>query len=816
MAQQIDELGRTRWLDNLRTDLGYGVRSLRRSAGLSSVMVAILTLGLGATLTMYVTLRDVVLRPLDFTRPDELLSLGVASSRDHTVTAGLSAAEFQEWRAQSRSLASLAAYRMWGFELDGASEPERVVGARVSANLFSMLGVQPLRGRVFAPNEDQAGAPPVAVLSDSLWHAAFAGDTALVGRTVSLNGAPYTVIGVVGARAMQPRAALWVPYTFAPYELAQRGDRSVSVIARRDANASLERVRADLSRVMRDEATRFPDTALGWEPTVQPLRDAVLGSSTEALTILFVATCVLLLVSCVNTMNALLVRLVTRRRELAIRSAVGASMHRLFQQLLTEAALLVFIGGVGAVAISEFALRWLGELGPEYIPRPVALHVDVSAVAVATLLTMSIALAMSIGAAAALQHMQLGETMKSRALTARGKRFSARDLFVAVQVALASALLIDGWLLVMSLRNMQAVHLGFDPHGVVTATVSLPNSRYGTAAARAAFFHEVETHAAHLPGVEIAAIASRVPFAASAGGGVASSIRMVGQESRTNLPRAGIIVVSPDYFETIRVNSVSGRLFDDSDRSDTPPVVIVDDILARQLAPRGDVVGSLIRLDSTTGGDTAARRIVGVVRETRMVDPTQPPTPLIYLPYAQSAWPTMNVLIRGVRDAPTASDVRRVLHEVDPSRPVYNVRTLEVALRSRLALRRLQTRLLAGFAITALMLALVGAHGVTAFTVRQREREFGIRIAVGATPRQIMVSVLREALHRITVGAVFGIALAVFAGNVLRHAVFGVSPWDPVAMAVATAVVCATAIGANLAPAVRAARADPSTALRAE
>jgi putative ABC transport system permease protein len=812
--------GRRQLVDSLRADVRFGLRSVYRAPWMTLVAICVLAIGLGATVTMYSAIAGVVLRPLPFTQPAELVEVGVSSAAQSSLRMGASVADFADWQRMTNAFSDMAAFRPWGYELDGGAEPERVTGARVTANLFSLLGVRTIRGRTFIQGEDQPGANPVVVLSDSVWRRVYGADNRVVGKTIRLNGAAYTVIGVVDAGAMYPRASLWVPFVFAPYELAQRGDRPLSVVGRLKPGTTLRRARAELDGVVRVLASRYPDADAGWNAVVTPLHEMLIGNSRQTLMLLFIATCSLLIVACFNLANGLVAQLMTRRGELTIRAAIGASRARLIQQLVTESVLLTGTGGLGSLLVAIAGIRWLRALGPAYLPRmsdiglDPAMFIGALGLIVATIVTLSMLIALVT------TRIDLATALRSRDAPRRRKGASARDVFVVSQVAIALVLMIDGSLLVTSLRRIQSVPLGFSPEALVTATVSLPSGRYGEPERRVAFFDEVMARARTLPGVDDAALANRIAFAPSATGGIVNTIQRVGAGTTDapDTPRGSVMVVSPSYFETLRIRTLVGRRFSAEDRATSPRVVIVDETLANRLSVSGPVIGSQVHLGGGTNGDTAAATIVGVVNATRMTDLAQPPQPLIYLPYAQSPWPTMNVIVRTPNAAVSAArdNLRRAIHAVDNGRPVYNLRALEAGIDDSLASRRLQSLLLTGFAVSALLLALLGVYSILAFSVRQRDREFGVRLAIGASRRQIAEGVLRESLSRIAMGVAIGLLLAFASGAALRGILFDLSPWHyPTIVGAAVALVVAGTVASYL-PARRAGNVDPIVALRGE
>ena len=818
VQEQRYESTHRRWLHELREDARYGARVLRRSPVVSAIAVIVLAIGIGAPTALYSAIENVVLRPLPFANPDRLAVVAVVGARQSSIRSGASVPDFIDWRARTATFAGLGAYRPWGYEIETDAEPERVTGARVTANLFSLLGVASAYGRVFRSDEDEAGREHVVVLSDTLWRRRYHGDRNMLGNSIQLNGTSYTVIGIVPAGAMLPDAALWVPFVFAPYEREQRGDRSLSVIGRLASGASVAAAQSDMRSIMRDLALEYPDADGGWEMRVVPLQQDLIGNARRSLYLLLGATLSLLFVAWANLSNVMLARGVARRREMALRSALGASRARIIRQHITESMLLVGLAGAISLLVAIAATRWLAALGPEYLPRSAAVKVDARAVAFALALTAVVGIGLAVLTSYLVSSADLSSPTRETPSGLRPTgRIHVRDVFVVAQLAIALVLLIDGALLVSSFRRIQAVKLGFEPQHVISATVSLPAGRYARYQQRIAFFEDVVRRLSALPGVSAAAVASRLPLSSGAAVAVMNTISVDGATIGRNaaLPRALTVVVSPGYFDATGLPLVAGRAFNARDRDDAPRAIIVDETLARQLAADGNVVGKRVHMTGGTGADTSLIEIVGVVGAVHVTSVANDPDPVVYLPHAQTAWPTMSLVVKAASD-PRAivASMRTEVAAVDPSRPVYAPRLLDETVAQSLAPRRFQMALLAGFALGAVALALLGVYGILSFAVAGRARELGIRMALGASSAQVRELVLRNALTRIAIGVVGGVALASACGSVLQSLLFQLSAWDWRVFAGAIGSLSAAGLAASYVPAQRAARADPLIALR--
>jgi putative ABC transport system permease protein len=804
-------------MSDLLQEIRHGVRALFRARGLTVATVIILGLGIGASTTIFSAVNGVLRRPLPYADPDRLVALWESNPRQHTDRAGVSAPDFVDWRGLTRTLEGLAAYRPWGFVLTGG-EPERVLGAKVTANLFPLLGVGALRGRTLLPEEDRLGNDNVVMLSEELWQRRFGADPALIGKSLHLDGKSYMVVGIVRAQFDLPAAELWVPLAFEPYAMAQRGTRALSVIARLKPGVELAAARQDAQAIAGALGQRYPDSNAGWGVIVTPLHQEITGASRTPLLLLFAATGALLLLACANLATLMLARNAVRRHEIAVRAALGARRFRIVRQLGTESMITALAGGAAGVALAILGTQLLASLGPAYLPRSSEIRLDWLVLGFALLITLVTGVVFAMSPALEVTRVDLTESMKAGGPDPVRQTLGVpfRDLLVVAQFAFAFLLLVGAGLLVRSMLRVQSVELGFRPDRVLSMTVSLPNWRYPGGDQRAAFFRDLTRHVEALPGIRAAGFVSHLPLAAGAPGALSSDFIIEGRApmSSGEVPTVELRNVDAGYFRTMGIRLVGGRAFAD-DEGSREPVVIVDEAFVSRFLPNQDPLRQRLRVGATSGADLRWRQIVGIVSSVRSASLEIEPRPTVYVPYYQNPWPTMSLVVSTSSDpARFAGVVRGAVQALDRDQPVYNVRSLDQVLARAAAARRFQTTLLCGFAVTAVALAITGLYALLAFTVAQRTRELGIRVALGARRSDVLAFVIRHALELIAVGLFVGLGSAMAGSRLLTSILFEISPWDRVTFVGSAVLLTTTGLVASYLPARRAANADPARALR--
>jgi predicted permease len=632
-----------------------------------------------------------------------------------------------------------------------------------------------------------------------------------VGTAIELNGLPHIVVGIIPARFVLPEADVWVPLVFAPYEVDQRGNRALSIVARLATGVSLEAAREQARTVAGRLEAEAPTAHSGWDIGLESLKDDLVGATRTPLLILFAATCLVLLAACANLAGLMLVRSAAREREIALRVALGANRGRVVRLVVTEAMVLAALAAVIGVGLARLGITVVTGQAGTWLPAGAVTTISPAVLLFLAVMTAIAGLTLAILPALEAARCDLLAMVKGSGSAPRGG-LAIRDVTTASQMALALVLLVGGGLLVQSFLQAQRVDPGFTARGVVAMTLSLPG-RYAEPEQRAGFFAQLESRVAALTGVSAAGFVSHLPLS---GGTLVTDLVIGGREApQGDGMTAQLVNVTPGYFESLGILLRAGRGFSESDRLGTEPVVVVDAELARRYWPRGDAVGQRMRLGATLGADTAWRKVIGVVGPVRAISLERVPEPAIYIPHAQNPWPSMTLTLRSDRltEAIVQAAIAEV-HTLDRTRPVYAIRYIDDILARVLAPRRLQMLLMSGFAGTVLIIAVLGIYGMLAHAVAQRNRELGVRMALGARRGEIVWYCLRRALTRMAAGLVIGLVGALAGARLLASMLFGLEPWDPFTLIGATLLLLITALAASAVPAIRAAMLDPARVLR--
>jgi predicted permease len=806
------------WIQDVR----YALRSFGKSPGFTAAAVATLAIGIGANAAIFGLVEAVILRPLPFDKPDRVVFV---AETWHDRRGNVSAGNFEDLRRAARSFEALTAVRYGSFNLAEAGEPERVEGARVTQQFFKVFGVGPVHGRVFAPDEDKPGGAPVVVLSHRLWKSRFGGAPDTVGRTIRVDGEPRTVIGVMPASFdfYQDEEQLWVPAGLTPQDVADHDRHNRIVYGRLVPGVTLAAAGREADAIAADLRARYPKDNSERGFRVQGFRDLLTEDYSGRLLILMGAVGLVLLIACTNVSNMLLARGASRARELTVRAALGASRGRLARQLVTECLVLGLAGGALGVALAALSVQALVAASPAGIPRIEQAGVDGVVLAFALILSVGASLLFGLLPAARVARGDLQGALREggRGIRRGGGRDRVRTALVAAQIALAVTLLIGAGLLIRTALHLQRVAPGFDMDGVLTASLTMPPS--GDAASMVQTVERLDQELGRMPNVAGAAITTQAPL-----GPGGNSNGILAEEWGIDMKRvvdARLRIVTNGYFSTLRIPILRGRGFEASDRAGAPRVVVLSRALAERIWPGQDAIGKRIMCCEGTPEDPRTKTVVGVAGDVRSRGPSEEIYPEFYLPVAQApevSWEwiqrTVSVVARASngRADSLAPSLREALRRTTPEVPLYDVRTMRERLRSAVAEERFVTILLTALGAVGLLLAAIGIYGVIAYFVAQRTAEFGVRIALGATPRDILIVSARHGLLPIGIGLAAGAAAALSATRLMGAVLRGVSPRDPLTFGAVLAVLAATAALAAYVPARRATRINPTEALRAE
>jgi putative ABC transport system permease protein len=828
------------FLASLWQDLRYGLRQLRRNPGFTAVAVLTLALGIGATTAIFSVVNAVLLRSLPFRNPSRLIALHEGIPKIGFPRMGFSPPDLIVFERSQKSFSAVGAFRNERVDISSQSEPERVMAARVSASLFPMLGVQPLLGRVFTAQEDRPGSD-VAILSYGLWQHRYRGAPSALGQTIQLNRQPYTIVGVMPRNFEFPLrgpllldngspAVLWVPMAFTPAELQDWGGVYLySVVGRLRPGVTLAQARSEAESLSKVLVASYPAAIAVWARRGQlsiaalPFHEDVVGSVRALLLVLMAAVAFLLLIACANIATLLVSRATARQKEIAVRSALGATKLRLLRQMLTESLVLAFAGGGAGLVLALYVRNLILAFVPASVRLP--RHVPLNGTALAFALATSCFAALLFGLAPAF----LVSSGKVQASLQEGGRSGTADgshrvqgFLVAVEFALALILLVGAGLLIRSFGKLLETQPGFRPGHVLTLNVPLPREMYPHAAQITGFYKQLLRRVSNLPGVESAGLSSDLPLHASEG----VSIVIEGRSAVEGQTRRAIVQswVQGNYFQTMGIPLMEGRWFTPADRLNSPPVAVVSLSMARQFWPGQNAMGKRIRFGVYAPWET----IVGIVGNVSQGPLSQPLEPHVYRPYRQLSgpfleadpfgdWHAMNVAVRTHADpASLTSAVLAQVHSLDPGLAVANIRTMTQVIRSSLAGPRFNAILLGIFASLALFLAAIGVYGVLAYAVARRTHEIGIRMALGARKGDVLKLVLGDGLRLAIIGVAIGLAGALGLTRFLSSLLYGVKPTDPLTLAALSLLLIAVALLASYIPARRAAKVDPMVALRCE
>ncbi len=824
-------------METLWQDVRFGLRMLAKAPAFTALAVITLALGIGANTAMFSIVNAVLLEPLPFRHPGQLVQLWETEpAPGHYPFAG---PDYLDWQRESRTLAGASLYT-WGqnASVSGEGQPQQAIVVKAEANFFPLLGVQPLLGRTFAKGEDAAGRDHVAVLSYGFWQRQFGGRRNIIGQTVELDAQSYTIIGVMPVWFRFPASTdLWAPMNMGPKALGQRGNHSYPAIGRLKPGVTVQQAQAELSTIAARLAKQYPDSNKDIGAVVVPLKQQLVGRSRTQILVLLGAVGLVLLIACANVANLLLVRATGRRREIALRGALGASRARLVRQLLTESVLLALLGAMFGAGLAWWSVAYFSTAESLPLPRPNPIAVDGTVLAFTIVVALLVGLLFGLAPALETSQLHLSEELKASAqavVSATGRRRFLRDALVVGEIAVSLALLIGAGLLLRSFANLRDTNIGIRPNGLITARVNLPQVKYATLDSKLSFSNQLLARLQSSPGVQQAAFSSEIPLE----GGSNGYITIPGEE---NPAFARILVewnfITPSYFRTYGIPFLKGRNFTQQDVRDTAEttlkidalmksgdtnlpknanlhgLAVINETMARTFWPGTNAVDKVFMMDGFPV------RVIGVVGDVREWGIRQPVIPQAYIPFpfALDGGGSLDVTVKSTAGAGVSiSALRDSVRDLDPGLAVFRPRTMRQVIATSMAGTTYQTALLLIFALLALVLAAVGIYGVMSYGVSQRTHEIGVRMAIGASPGSVMKLILGEGLRLVALGVAIGVAGAFALTRALSSLLYGVGAADPLTFVAVPVILAFIALAACAIPARRAMRVDPMLALREE
>jgi putative ABC transport system permease protein len=795
-------------------DVRYASRMLRKNLGFAALVILTLALGIGANSVIFSVINAVLLRPLPYPNAGQLMTLYENNPTHGFPQTSVSPANFTDWRSTNRSFENIAAMDGNYYTFIASGTPQRLLGLGVTPGFLEILGVHPILGRGFLPEDYSAGNHSAALLSYSFWQNSFGGDRTVAGRSISLDGKSCTIIGILPPKFqfLDNKAELWTNRVFSANEMKHRGGKWLTVIARTKSGLNTEQANADLAGIARQLAQQYPNTNTNWSAYAVSMHDDIVGDIKPALILLLVAVGLVLLIACANAASMLVARSAVRQRELAIRAALGAGRARLVRQALTESVLLSLYGAAAGLLLVFAAIHVVRTLPTSYLPMADSVSLDGRVLA----FTLAIALVTGIffGSVPALisarDDVQKSLREGGRGITgAAGARL--RNILVVAEVAMSLVVLAGAALLLQSFQRLSSVPRGFRTDHAISFMLHLSESRYPKPAQQAAFLQDVEQHMDALPGVEEAALTTQLPLS---GDDTTYGVTIANVPEDDNEPSAAYAAVTPAYFRLMGIPLIAGRLLTAQDTAGSPQVCVVNDVLAKAVFPNGNALGQHIQLGYKP---EIAREIVGIVGTVKAFRLAEKPRPEVYESIAQMPDTEVRVVLRAAREpAMLMQGARERVRELDSQIPISEVRTLDDMISESVALPRFRTVLLGVFAALAVLLASIGLYGVLSYSVTQRTQEIGIRMALGAQRRDIYSSVLGRGVLLVGLGLAIGVMGALGLTRFLQAMLYGVTPRDPVTLLLAIVFFTAVAALACWIPARRASQVDPLVALRHE
>jgi len=822
--EKVRETRRVTWLEDFAQDLRYGWRVLRKNPGFVVVAVLTLALGIGANTAIFSVVYAVLLKPLPYAKSDELFNVFEAQPQEGITGTGWSFMNFAELREQSHVFSEMAGVQKHQLTLTGQGAPAVVNTSVVTPELFSLFGEKPLAGRVFFSEDGKPGALPVVIVSENLWRGTFGADPKIIGSSISLDKRSFSVIGIMPAAFRFPfltkSEQLWIPPVQDPLFgswMNRRGGHWLQVTGRLKPGVSLTQAQAELDALSARFAKEFPAENGGWTIRMVPLQQMIVGNAKPPLLVLLGAVGLVLLIACANIANLLLTRATSRAREIAVRTTLGAGRARIVRQLLSETAVLGLLGGATGIALAYWGVQGLSALLPESLPRVNAIRVDNVVLGFALLLSAIASCAFGLAPALFAANSNLQTSLREgggRSGESRNRR-RARSFLAAGEIALAMVLLVAAGLLLRSFANLTSVSPGFDVQRVMKADISLPQFQYSKPQQWTAFSDELLARIQVQPGLQESAVAVPRPIV---DGVINLAFDIVGSPaaSASASRTANYVSVSPEYFRVMGIPLLSGRLFNRRDVMPSQHITVVSKAMARLYFPNQDPLGKQLTV-AFPFDNGAPREIVGIVDDVRDVALGQDPGPMMYVPFAQAPFWGANVIVKStLSTSSAAATIRQQVRKIDKDLPVTDVAMMPEIIQASVAQPRFRTFLLGLFAAMALVLAATGIFGVISYSVSQRTREIGIRMALGAQSENVLMQVLKEGARLAAIGLALGLAGSLAAMRLIATLLFRVKPADPLTFVVVAVILAGVTLAASYIPARRATRVDPMVALRYE
>jgi len=808
-------------------DFRYAVRQYRKNLGFTAVAVITLALGIGANTAIFSVVNGVLLRPLTFKDPGRLVRVWhvpPAKSFPGMTTFSVSAANYLDWERQNHVFERMAIYSYHGFTLTGGDKPEQIDACAVTSGFFATLGIQPVLGRAFTPEEDQPGRSNVVVLSHRLWQEHFGSNPNIVGQNIAMDGGSYLVAGVMPASFQFPDfAQMWTPMAWTDKERAVRGEHHSVVIARLAAGVDVKQAQAEMNTISSRLEQQYPEDDKGWGAVVVPLHDDLVSEVRPALLVLLGAVAFVLLIASVNVANLALARTFSRQKEIAIRTALGASTTRVLRQIFTESVLLALAGGALGLTYAHAGVRLIMAFLADKIPHSIEVGLDAKVLGFTAGISLFAGMLAAVLPALRLTRADVNQSLKQGLgrtdANSSGQR--TRSILVVSEVALSLILLVGAGLMIRSFQELHGVNPGFDSHNVITMTAMVSRAKFPDPAQQVRFFEQVLQRVRALPGVESAGVVDDIPLD---NGGSHQPVAIEGRPMvpMSEQPEVDVRLVSAGYMNAMRIPIVRGRDLRDTDIAGRPAVILISESMARQFWPGEDALGKRLTL---TFFPDSVREVVGIVGDVKLdgLDQTRPSAAL-YFPLDQISMPSsggwnsfpMTLVVRSGSASGMVSALSNAVHEVDREMPLRDILTMDTLVANSLTQQRFNMLLLGAFAGLALLLAAVGIYSVLSYSVKRSVRDIGIRLALGARLGDVMRMVVFEGMKPTLLGVAIGVVGALALGRVLSGLIYGVKPTDPVTFLIVTILLALIALLSCILPAYRATKVDPMVALRYE